>query len=254
VTQAVYNGPVDSVELRTIDYSKRLSDHARVRPESTRFGGKFVGGSVQKSFVHHELLNWTRFVEQKLYLEDYYDDSRIESWKANGTRICQKGYIHISPCHRNTTYVPLGIRHIPRPFLRHLFASANDPVYEMKIDGKPFANLLQLRAAKIKNFLRIPAMWDVAGFAVIKYETLVTDIESLLRRVGSTVSQKNRCSKTPLPFQKTPYHLPDSFRQWIRYQTDWSIDKLVGYMHQNNEQRNLQKETHHHMGGKNYRA
>lgn len=165
-------------------------------------------------------MNWTSFVQQNLYLNDYTED--------DGGDICQKGYAFVSPCRRNATYVPEGIRHIPRSFLRHLYASANDPVYEMKEDGTPFDNILQMRKTKIHNFLQIPSVWDVAAFAVIPYERLLNDPVEIMTEISKAVNQTPQCV-TPTSSTKVPYDLPESFEAWIRTHAHWETETLIGY-------------------------
>jgi hypothetical protein len=228
VTKAVYNSPN---ELHKINDPRAASSGLQVPPQSTTFGGKFTGGSFQKSFVQHELLNWTSFVQQKLYLENY----DVNDHDFNRGRICQKGYSYISPCRRNTTYVPNGIRHIPRAFLRHLFASANDPVYELDDQGVPFDHLLQLRTTKIQNILHIPTYWDVSAFGIIHYEQLLNDMEGLLTQIGNAINQTIQCSVTTSS-TKTPYRLPRSFRDWISNHADWRVEQLIGYNRRNSKQ------------------
>jgi hypothetical protein len=224
ITQAVYNSPKELMTMNPLQSSTSTSIGVRVPPESTTFGGKFTGGSLQKSFVQHELLNWTSFVEQKLYLENYGNNSDDQ----RGHIICQKGYSHISPCRRNVTYVPNGIRHIPRAFLRYLFASANDPVYELKDRGDPYDHLLQLRTSKIQNFLHIPTYWDISAFAVIPYERLLNDTEGFLAQIGSIVNQNIQCNVSTSS-KKAPYRLPVSFQHWISNHADWKVEQLIGY-------------------------
>ena len=185
------------------------------------------GGSVQKSFVEHELLNWTTFVEQRLYLEDSVDHGGDEK---DSVSICQKGLSHVSPCIRNSNYVPKSISRIPKAFLRHMFASANDPVYEKRTNGRPFDNLLQLRAAKIRNVLGIPSLWNVAGFAAIPYEHLLRDMDSVLQEVSlaAKTDVAKRCPANA-PFTKAPYRLPASFQEWIANHAEWSTEDLIGY-------------------------
>jgi hypothetical protein len=218
IPKAVYSYPKTNYSVQHSTIGIQLT------PGSTTAGGEFTGGSLQKSFVQHELLNWTSFVKQKLYLENYGTD-RVD--KRPG-RICQKGYSHISPCQRNTTYVPNGIRQIPSAFLRHLFASANDPVYELDEQGAPYDHLLHLRSSKIQNFLHIPTFWDVSALAVILYEQLCNDTEGILAQIGNTINQTVQCTITPSS-KKAQYNLPSDFQQWISNHADWRIEQLIGY-------------------------
>lgn len=222
IPKAVYNAPKEPQHDRRNYDSKKPANSLRLTPESTTFGGKITGGSgsIQKSFVDYELLNWTSFVEQQLSLEGGYLEDR--------TTVCQKGLPFISPCRRNRTYVPEGIRHIPRSFLRHLFASANDPVYELTPQGDPYSTMLHVRAAKIQNFLQISSEWDVAAIAIFPYEQLLSDISSVLEQISKAVTQPLSCA-IPEVTHKAPYGLPNDFRAWIDEHASWDVERLLGY-------------------------
>ncbi|KAG7366549.1 hypothetical protein IV203_029219 [Nitzschia inconspicua] len=225
IPQPVYDARKDlrsSTTQRKKDSSGTTASGLRIPAESTTFGGKVMGGgSIQKSFVEHELLNWTAFVGENLYLDGYHEDNR-------DSVVCQKGYTYISPCHRNMTYVPYDIQKIPRAFLRHLFASANDPVYELTKEGKPFGHILQLRAAKIQNVFQIPVEWNLAAFAAFPYERLLHDVAGLLGEIGKVTNQTANCA-VPKSSNKAPYILPDPFQVWIGKNADWGVERLIGY-------------------------
>jgi hypothetical protein len=238
VSKAVFNAPLEERKLlpKKSQQNESSTQHLFLHPkESSTFGGRFVG-SVQKSFVGHELLNWTDFVNQKLYLEHYQEEGKeIDDDGGSGNNFCQKGYPYntISPCRRNITFVPEQIGDkIPKAFLRHLYSSANDPVYEKKnADGRPFSNILELRAAKIKNFLSIPSFWQLSNFAVIQYESLLEKdgIPSLIQQINRLLgTNESKCPNLPA-FRKEPYRIPNEFREWIAKETIWDLEYLVGY-------------------------
>jgi hypothetical protein len=217
------NQSTDLEDMGTVSMSELMISDSSTQ----RFGSKATRGrSIQKSFVEHRILNWTSFVEQKLYLDDHVD-SRPDGAGKNG--ICQKGLVHVSPCNRNSNYVPQSLIQIPKVFLRHLFASANDPVYEQnRNNGKPFENLLQLRAKKIQNILDIPLLWNVSSFAVIPYELLLDELELLLNQISTTAAIAQKC-QTTYPFTKANYLLEKQFQEWITTHTDWTMESLIGF-------------------------
>ena len=192
--------------------------------EGTTSGAKIIssngGVSVQKSVVDHQPLNFSTFVRRPLFLEDYHENP-VEL-KRNG--ICQKGYPAgtISPCQSNASFVPLSLEEIPQSFLKHLFASVNDPVYELSASGEPFDNILQLRAMKISNFLRIPESWETAGFAVVPYERLLESngVASVIEQIANAVGRPSSCPSVP-NFEKKPYNLSQELLEWVNSTADW---------------------------------
>lgn len=188
-------------------------------------GGRFTGKpfSVTKSLVGHRLLEWEEFVRRPLSLVGYNES--LTSF------LCQKGYPKqlISPCHQNTTFVPDSVKGIPRSFLRHLPFALNDPVYEHDTDGEPFGHLLQLRARKVVNFLSIPEAWNLHGFGVIQYESLVGNSLEIIKRQISAALRTNSSCPTQQPFQKKPYSVSDEFREFVARKSDWKIEKSIGF-------------------------
>jgi hypothetical protein len=224
VSKAVFNAPVEGRRLA----SNKESVNSK---EASTFGARFVG-SVQKTFVDHQILDWIDFVDRKLYLEHYIEADGDDNI---GRRFCQKGYPlnSISPCQRNISFIPNQIGNkIPRAFLRYLFASANDPVYEKTIGGEPFNNLLQLRAWKIKNFLRLPSVWEVATFSVIQYESLLKKdgIASLIQQITGMLRTNSTSCQSLSPVHKEAYRIANEFHCWIKNATLWDVESLVGYI------------------------
>lgn len=192
-------------------------------PPKNRQARRLDGSIIQKSFVTATLLDWQDFVDRPLYLVDYQErDTGI---------LCQKGFSFgtISPCDRDHSYVPEKIRHIPRSFLRNLPFEVDDVVYELDINGQPFQNIMQLRAAKINNFLNLAHDWNLGGFAAIRYEDIIGDkIAALVQKTESALHVESSCPKLESFYRKS-YNLSNEFRSWITDQTDWKVEALVGY-------------------------
>lgn len=207
-----------------------------------------VARSIKKSYVRHDVLDWKEFVDRPLYLRGYHDDDGEKLQKDGATTstasglVCQKGYAPktISPCRRNVYYVPNQLKGIPSVFLRHLPFAANDPVYDKNTtNGKPFENLLQLRAMKVKNFLSIPERWELAGIGFIQYDSLLGNglkplVEDISRALGIN-SNDNDIACPSLPhFEKSPYNLTVGFRDWITNSALWDVESLIGYHRRQN--------------------
>lgn len=205
--------------------------------KSDSIGG---GHSVQKSYVGHDLLDWKDFVDRPLSLQEY-DGEENNNNNAGGIdgdvdeskEFCQKGYAHntVSPCRSNFNYIPEPLQKIPKGFLRHLPFDTHNPIYEHNpIDGRPFENLLQLRAVKVKNFLSLPERWELAGIGFLQYDNLLGtgQLESLTKDIGRTLGMSHACPSLA-QFEKTPYNLTDDFRDWITQAVQWDVESLIGY-------------------------
>ena len=193
------------------------------------------GRSFQKSYVGHDLLDWKDFVDRPLYLEE-----RPETADDRALKLCQMGYAPdtVSPCQRNINYVPKSLQNIPKAFLRHLPFDTHNPVYEHNpTNGIPFENLLQLRAEKVRNFLRLPERWEMAGIGFIHYENLLGEklkflIEDISAALGSheDINQMKVAHCPSLPhFEKISYNLTTDFRDWITKTAEWDVETLIGF-------------------------
>lgn len=210
--------------------------------------------SFHKSFVIPHELDWQDFVTRPLILENYnetkFDNSKLNGYNGNGDLqlLCQKGYPtgSISPCRPTRTYVPPSIQHIPKSFLRHLPLDANNVVYELdEKEGEdggifvPYRHPLQLRAAKLLNFLNVERQWDLGGFGIIPYEKLLdgrTETEAaargglnlIMQKLSSVLKSDCECDAYE-QYVKGPYRLPDEYHAWISDHASWDIERLVGY-------------------------
>eukprot|EP00550_Attheya_septentrionalis_P010856 CAMPEP_0198298980 /NCGR_PEP_ID=MMETSP1449-20131203/42937_1 /TAXON_ID=420275 /ORGANISM="Attheya septentrionalis, Strain CCMP2084" /LENGTH=367 /DNA_ID=CAMNT_0044000397 /DNA_START=196 /DNA_END=1296 /DNA_ORIENTATION=- len=109
--------------------------------------------------------------------------------------------------------------------------SAHKPIYELKRDGsgKAFSNLMEMRSAKIYNFVATKD-WDwVADTVVVQYERLLREgTEDLIQKFESITKLKRQC--TPSPSQHRPKRLIDpGMINWITDNIDWDAEALLGY-------------------------
>lgn len=114
---------------------------------------------------------------------------------------------------------------------------ADKPMYELKRDGsgEPFDNLMDMRAAKIRNFMEIKKWNWVKDLVSIRYEamlekgteSLIKQIENITTYKGVTQLQRN-C--TPSAAQKRPQRsLNPELVNWITDNIDWDAEKSIGY-------------------------
>lgn len=110
--------------------------------------------------------------------------------------------------------------------------SSGKPIYEMRHDGsgKPFANILEMRAAKIHNHLGVQEWPWVSGVHVVRYEDLLEDgtghfIKNLEKLTGVTAS----CKAEPPQPKRKKRKLSKEFVKYISEYADWKTERLVGY-------------------------
>lgn len=200
------------------------------KQQGNGISGSGGGYSVQKSYVGFDLLDWKDFVNRPLFLEK--DEEGEATSGVEDLKLCQKGYAPntVSPCRGSINYVPKPLRSIPKAFLRHLPCDTHNPIYEHNpVDGRPFENLLQLRAAKVRNFLSLPERWEMAGIGFLQYDSLLGNgLPSLTEEIGRTLGIPNSCP-TLVPFEKSSYNISNDFRDWITEAAEWDVERLIGF-------------------------
>ena len=220
---------------------QNASMNVKVHKDRDGAGDLISGHSYQKSYVSHDLLDWRDFVDRPLHLEDNNGQDPPENADDPALKVCQMGYAPntVSPCQKNTNYVPKSLQKIPKAFLRHLPFDTHNPIYEHNpTNGIPFENLLQLRAEKVKKFLRLPERWEMAGIGYIQYERLLGNnleylIEEISAALGSPHFNEKRFNVATCPhlphFEKISYNLTNDFRDWITEVTQWDVENLIGF-------------------------
>lgn len=191
--------------------------------EPTNTGGSIRGETFQKSFVTKSILEWKDFVSRPMHF--------LGAERGYTGGLCQKGFEvgAISPCYRDKPYTPTSVKHIPRSFLKHLPFAADDVVYELAGKGTPYEHPLQLRAAKIKNFLGLVQKWELGGFGLVRYEDLLGErLATFVWSISQAFGEESRCPQL-LPFTKPRYAIKSDFRTWITEHSDWVLESLIGY-------------------------
>jgi hypothetical protein len=201
-----------------------LQENNQIMMKGTTERGRNVGPhSVHKSFFNHGKLDWDEFVKQPMRLVDEETNQK--------DRLCQKGYKFgtISPCRRTISYIPPSLKKIPGSFLKNLPFSVNDVVYELRPNGQPYEHPLQLRAAKIENFLSVVDEWELGGFGVLQYEDLQgPGLETAIQRISVALNMEAVCGNLPIKSKKM-YSLPVQFRDWVTEHADWAQEARIGY-------------------------
>lgn len=213
---------------------------------------------AMKAVPHHASrhldLPWRKFVTKEWTMERLWKD---EAWKAhkeavrkNDTtndgdtkknnddddddddgRICQERFRYHEVVSCLTRPYPQGYwgKH------RKHRASQHQPFYEMKLDdptGTPYANILGMRADKIRNFLDTASFGNVGGTWPYRYEELLRrgteEFISKVERATGVVRDKERC-KVYGPQNRRKREMEDGFAEYMAKHVDWETEALIGY-------------------------
>ena len=110
--------------------------------------------------------------------------------------------------------------------------SNNQPFYELKRDGsgEPFANIMELRSAKIRNFLQVKYYQGIADLWPIQYEYMLHEgTEPLITRLEEITGLKRNCEAVPAQDNRPSRPLSVPFIEYVDYHLDWSAEKFIGY-------------------------
>ena len=103
-------------------------------------------------------------------------------------------------------------------------------LYEMRPDGTPYDNILQLRAAKIRNHLQLGSFVNVSNFIAVRYEDMAqTGTASLIGQLEDWLGVSAHCQPAvgkPLT-RKRPF-IP-AMIHWLDEHVDWEAEAMVGY-------------------------
>eukprot|EP00978_Attheya_sp_CCMP212_P048851 scaffold584450_cov59-Attheya_sp.AAC.1 len=112
--------------------------------------------------------------------------------------------------------------------------SAHTPFYEMRQDGsgQPFNNILEMRSAKILNFLQLEKYQNTYAAWHYQYEYLLQDgTEHVISRIENATGVQRSCTASP-PQPQRPRSKRLGDKHYIDYMNehvDWEIEKRIGY-------------------------
>lgn len=109
--------------------------------------------------------------------------------------------------------------------------SGHKPFYELQQDGsgEPFGSILEMRAAKIKNFLSVQEWGWVQDSIPVQYEQLLAEgTDFLMSQVESKLGITRNCEAAP-PQERKKRTLSREYLTWMRENVDWETEKLIGY-------------------------
>lgn len=169
----------------------------------------------------HIGLKWRPFLEKPWTTERVGKDLNL----SNKTK-CQEdfGYAEIISC----VSEPRPKSHFDGRKIRY---SEHQPFYEMRQDGsgQPFNNIMEMRAAKIRNFLEVRDYEGIADLWAIQYEYLLKEgTEHLLKRIEEWIGKDRTCDSYP-PQDRRKRKLSRTYVRYLNDHLDWKAEALVGY-------------------------
>jgi hypothetical protein len=112
--------------------------------------------------------------------------------------------------------------------------SEHQPFYEMRNDGsgEPYANIMELRTDKIRNFLTVSNYAGVADVWVVQYEYLLhKGTEHLIDRIAEWTGVEAKCKPRPpqVRKQKRSRMISPEFAAFVRENLNWTVESWIGY-------------------------
>lgn len=141
-----------------------------------------------------------------------------------GTKVCQEDFLY-------RDIVSCFTRPYPKSYFKKTRYSEHQPFYEMKNDksGKPYKNILELRSAKIKNFLSTRDYKGVNDLWVIQYEQLLKDgTAPIISEIEEATGVTAKCSPSP-PQNRERRKIDLELIDYLLKHLDWEVEKELGY-------------------------
>lgn len=140
-----------------------------------------------------------------------------------------------TPCQQNFIYqdiVSCVKRPLPESAYGHKLRFSEDtPFYEMRPDGsgQPFGNIMEMRAAKIQNFLDVQDYEGVASVWAVQYEYLLQrGTEHLIKRVSEWTGIEPQCDPYPPQLRRERPFEPE-FVEYVTKHLNWTAENLIGF-------------------------
>lgn len=191
-----------------------------------------------KSVPHHAPqhldLSWKEFVTKEWTMERLWKD---EAWRdeqmkhKNNGRICQENFYYHEVVSCLTRPYPEGYW---GPHRKHRF-SQHQPFYEMRVndpEGRPYSNILEMRADKIRNFMETSTYNNVDGFWHYRYEHLLqTGTEELVRKIERATGVNRNADNCNIyePQNRRKRTIDPAFVNYMVDNVDWDAEALIGY-------------------------
>ncbi len=137
-------------------------------------------------------------------------------------------------CQESFSYhsiISCDVRPYPKDFFNKTHYSEHQPFYEMKNDGsgEPYSNILDMRAAKIHNFLSTQFYDAVTELWILQYEEVVRKgTEEIILKIEEITGTKASCTANP-PQNRKHRNIDRGLMEYLVNNVDWEAEELVGY-------------------------
>ncbi len=137
---------------------------------------------------------------------------------------CQENFMYrdIVTCHT---------RPYPEGHFAKTYMSNHQPFYEMKNDGsgQPYDNILEMRAAKNRNFLSVKDYKAVKELWVVQYEALLEGgTHELIHDIEQMTGVKAKCEAYPRQIRRQRKMSGDEI-QYLKEHVVWDAEEFIGY-------------------------
>lgn len=168
----------------------------------------------------HLYLDWPDFLSKPWTMKRIGRDLEI----SNSTARCQQdfSYNEIVSCSREP---------LPIDSYESIHMSRHQPFYELKQDGsgEPFENIMEMRAAKIRNFLDTKEYPKVVDAWPVQYEYLLArGTKRMLDKISKVTGVPYKCDPYPTQHRKQRT-LSKQFVEYVNEHMDWTAEELIGY-------------------------
>lgn len=186
---------------------------------------------------NHMELNWKDFISRPWTMERVGRDLDVMNDRTERTLdtvVCQEKFQFrdVVSCHQKP--YPSDHRFRNKTRTGHRF-SEHQPFYEMRNDGSgvPYANLLEMRAAKIRNMLNTSNYRGVRKLDIVRYEDLVArGTGGIIGRLEALTEIRARCATVPSQNRVRRKGVMDlETVQYVTEHIDWHAERLIGYNH-----------------------
>ena len=169
-------------------------------------------------------LEWKDFLTKPWTMERVGKDLEITDVEKNDPHFCQQkfAYKDVISCH---------VRPFTETKVEKTHYSEHQPFYEMRNDGsgEPYDNILQLRKAKIDNFMSTKNFKNVEDLWVVQYEDLLSvGTKDLLETVSKLTGIKPNCVPSESQNRKKRFIDPEMI-EFLNENVDWDAEELIGY-------------------------
>jgi hypothetical protein len=168
----------------------------------------------------HIKLRWQEFIQKP------WTTARVGLDLLNNTEHAQcQEFFHYNQL------ISCNLEPLPDSHFKRIRFSENQPFYELRQDGsgKPFKNIMEMRSAKIRNFLNVSTYPGIADVWTLQYEYLVQEgTDHLLRMIEEWTGLARQCEAYP-PQARRVRNITRKFVRAINEHLDWNAEALIGY-------------------------